>query len=115
MSDALTSDLFGHVPDEPPATRRSKTTNDPMSRVSQSTATGRRVADLFRSYLRAMTDRSCIAQADVLRAAELVVAAEDARAKLLAGNGDAVAVVRLENLAGRAIRKLGLDRAGTKQ
>jgi hypothetical protein len=109
-SRLATSDLFGHVPGDPPATRRSRITNNPLSRNSTATATGRRVNDLFLSYLRAMTDRSCTGQADALRAAELMVAAEEARARLLAGNGDADGVVRIENLAARAVRKLGLDR-----
>jgi hypothetical protein len=109
VPEALAADLFGHVPDDPIPTRRSRTTNDPLSRNSQATAAGRRVADLFRSFLRAMADRGCIAQADALRAAELTVAAEDARARLLAGAGDADELVRIENLAARAVRKLGLD------
>lgn len=103
-------DLFGYVPDEPVPARRSRVSNDPFTRNNAGTARGRRVNDLLRSYLRAMSNRSnCFAQADALRAAELMVAAEEARAKLLAGDGDADAVVRLENLAARAVRKLGLD------
>lgn len=62
-----------------------------------------------------MTDRSCVAQADALRAAELMVAAEEARAKLLAGEGDANAVVRMENRAARAARKLGVYQQSGKQ
>jgi hypothetical protein len=100
------SDLFGHVPDDPIPTRRARTTNRPLSRISQSTASGRRVADLFRSYLRGMSDRGIAAQADAMRAAELMVAAEEARGKLLTGDGDANGVVRIENLAARAVRKL---------
>jgi hypothetical protein len=111
MLNTAQNDLFGHVPDDPVPTRRARVTNDPLSRNSQSTATGRRVADLYRSYLRAMPDRSCIGQADALRAAELTVAAEEARARLLAGSGDPNAVVRIENLAARAVRKLGLTPA----
>lgn len=106
----LQVDLFGHVPDDPVPTRRSRVSNDPFSRNNAGTARGRRVNDLLRSFLRAMSKRgNCLAQADALRAAELTVAAEEARAKLLAGEGDANGVVRLENLAARAVRKLGLD------
>lgn len=105
-------DLFGELPSEPPAVRRSKTTNDPSSRCNQSTAAGRRLHDLLRGYLAEMANPgSIIAQADALQAAELTVAAEDARAALLAGNGDADHVVRLQNLAHRAVRKLGIDRS----
>jgi hypothetical protein len=103
------SDLFGHVPDEPAPQRRSRTSNNPLSRNSAATATGRRINDLLRSYLRAMSDHSASAQADALRAAELMVAAEEARTKLLAGDGDATIAVRLENLAARAVRKLGIE------
>jgi len=106
----LQVDLFGEVPDEPVPMRRSRVSNNPLCRNNSGTARGRRVNDLLRSYLRAMSNRSnCFAQADALRAAELTVAAEEVRADLLAGNGDANAVVRLENLAARAVRKLGLD------
>lgn len=113
MSNAaptISADLFGHVPDDPISTRRSRTTNDPLSRISQSTAHGRRVADLLRSYLRAMSDRSCFAVADASAAAELTVAAESARERLLAGTGDIDEVVKAERLARHAVRKLGLDR-----
>jgi hypothetical protein len=101
--------LFGEVAPDPHPMRRSRTTNDPTSRANQDTARGRRLADLIRGFLAEMGNpRSPVAQADAIRAAELTVAAEDARAKLLAGDGDANAVVRIENLAGRAVRKLGL-------
>jgi hypothetical protein len=110
----MTVDLFGHVPDEPVPARRSRISNNPLGRNNAGTARGRRVNDLLRSYLRAMNNRSCFAQADALRAAELMVAAEEVRAKLLAGEGDASAVVRLENLAARAVRKLGLDQQQAK-
>jgi hypothetical protein len=106
----IVPDLFGHVPDDPVPTRRSRTSNDPLARNSTATATGRRVNDLFLSFMRAMTDRSCLAQADVLAAAELTVAAEDARALLLAGKGDLDEVVKAERLARHAVRKLGLER-----
>src|ERR1700691_2251097 len=96
--DLTAADLFGHVPDDPVPTRRSRVTNDPLSRISQSTAAGRRVADLLRSYLREMTDRSCHAVAEAQRAAELTVAAEaeEARGRLLAGQGDIDEVSKAE-------------------
>jgi hypothetical protein len=104
----ISADLFGHVPDDPVPTRRSRTSNDPLSRISQSTAIGRRVADLLRSYLREMTDRTCHAVADASRAAELTVAAETARERLLAGQCNIDEVVKAERLARHAVRKLGL-------
>jgi hypothetical protein len=49
-----------------------------------------------------------VAQANVLAAAELTVAAETARVQLLAGKADVDQLVKLENLAARAIRRLGI-------
>jgi hypothetical protein len=89
----------------------SATTNDPVAaRTSLNTARGRRIADLFRSYMAALGNPSdAVTQANVLAATELKVAAEDARKRLLdETGGDANALVRLENLAHRAERKLGL-------
>jgi hypothetical protein len=101
--------LFGELPPPPHPVRRSRITNDPTSRANQDTAAGRRLADMIRGFLAEMGNpRSPVAQADAIRAAELTVAAENARAKLLKGDGDGNAVVRLENLATRAVRKLGL-------
>jgi hypothetical protein len=94
---------------EPLPTRRAKTTNDPASRASLNTSQGRRVADLYRSYLRAMGDPTdAVAQANVLAAAELKAAAEKARADLLAGKATIGDVVLLENTADRAARRLNL-------
>jgi hypothetical protein len=52
--------------------------------------------------------------AAVLAASELLVAAENARAALLAGRGDVDQVVRIENLAARAVRRLGLKPGDAK-
>ena len=49
-----------------------------------------------------------IARAQALAAAELMAAAENVRLKLLAGQGDVEQIVRLENLANRAVRRLGI-------
>jgi hypothetical protein len=89
----------------------SATTNDPLSaRTDRNTARGRRIADLFRGYMAALGNPSdAITQANILTAAELKVAAEDARKRLLNGEGaDVDGLVRLENLAHRAERKLGV-------
>jgi hypothetical protein len=99
---------------EPITTRRAKTTNDPASRANLNTANGRRVADLYRSYLRAMGDPTdAVAQANVLAAAELKAAAEIARADLLAGKTTIGDVVLLENTADRAVRRLDLRPPGS--
>jgi hypothetical protein len=102
---------------EPAPTRRSKTSNNPLKRFNGNTRRGRRFSDLLRSYLRAMGNPvEANRQADALAAAELKCAAEDLRARLLAGPtvalGDLEQIVRLENLADRAVRKLGLRPAG---
>lgn len=88
---------------------RAAVTNDVFAGLSRNSAIGRRVADLLRGFLRAMGDPTDIVQqANALRAAELTVAAESARAKLLAGEGDIDAVARLEGVAARAVRALHL-------
>ena len=94
--------------DRPPASR-SATTNKPLRRVNGNTAAGRRVRDLYRAFLAAMSRADTIAQASALNAAELAVAVEQAR--LAAARGEAVdidALVRLSNLADRAVRRLGI-------
>lgn len=111
-------DMFGglprEAPREAPRVRRSRVTNDPSRRANQNTARGRRVADLLRGFIEAMgCPTSPIRQADALQAAELTVAAEDARAELLAGRGDLDQVVRIENAARRAVKKLGIAQPQT--
>jgi hypothetical protein len=96
----------------PPQTSRSRMTNRPLAgRANGNTREGRRLRDLFRSYLGALGNPCDPAtQAAVLSAAELTVAAEAARARLLAdGRGaDIDQVVRLENLAARALKRLAI-------
>ena len=92
-----------------PTHNRAATTNDPMrARTNGRTSAGRRVRDLFTAYLAAMGRIDDIARAQALAAAELTAAAENARTKLLAGQGDIEQIVRLENLANRAVRRLGI-------
>jgi hypothetical protein len=94
------------------AALRSKTTNDPLSRFSLNTAEGRRARDLFEGYVALMgapTDTILLSHA--LAAAELVAASEMARAEFLLGRGDIGQVIRLENLAARSVRRLGIKPA----
>jgi hypothetical protein len=93
-----------------PLTSRAALTNDPLrARADGRTPQGRRIRDLFRAYSSAMGSPSDPAtQAAILAAAELVVAAERARAKVLADGGDIEQLIRLENLAARATRRLGV-------
>jgi hypothetical protein len=68
------------------------------------TVQGRRLRTLFRSFIAPLNADDPIAEAAALACAELVVSAEEARAKLLAGKDPLAeqAVVRLENTARRA-------------
>jgi len=92
-----------------PTHNRSATTNNPMrARTNGRTSAGRRVRDLYKAYLAAMGRADDVGRAQALAAAELMVAAENARTKLLAGQGDIEQIVRLENLANRALRRLDL-------
>jgi hypothetical protein len=113
MSDiAIDPDLFGAADVAVPACQRSRVTNDPMRRHRGKTADARRVRDLYLSYMSALGNPlNAIVQANVAKAAELVAAAEIARAKLIDGAGDANQLVRIENLAARAVRSLGLPEA----
>jgi hypothetical protein len=71
MATSIKPDLFGHVPADPPPTRRSRITNDPTSaRCDRSTAAGRRLADLFRMFLQEVANPgNPFVQNDALRAA----------------------------------------------
>lgn len=93
-----------------PASTRAKVTNKPLSRANGNTSSGRRVRDLFRAYLAAVGNpASDVIKAQVLAAAELVTAAENARTQLLADpTMDIEQIIRLENLANRAVRRLGI-------
>jgi hypothetical protein len=97
-----------------PAASRAKVTNDPIrARASGNSRQGRRLRDLYAAYMVALGHPAGpTTHAAVLAACELLVAAENARAALLAGRGDVDQVVRLENLAARAVRRLGLKPGG---
>jgi hypothetical protein len=95
-----------------PLLNRAAVTNDPLRvRADGRTPQGKRIRDLYRSYWEAIGRPSNPAiQAAVLAASELMVAAEGARAQFLAGRGDVEQIVRLENLALRAVRAWGSSR-----
>jgi hypothetical protein len=83
---------------------------DPLvGRVNGNTITGRRIRQRWRAYLAALGNPTDpLVRAAAADAAELKIAAEDGRAALRAGKGDADQVVRMENAADRAERRLGL-------
>jgi hypothetical protein len=99
--------------------RRSKVTNDitGAGAFDRRSADGRRRRDLLRGFLEDCGNPSGVAaQAAAKTAAELVFAAERARADLLASKTDiaaADACVRLENAAARAIESLDRYRPET--
>jgi hypothetical protein len=96
-----------------PANNRARATNSPrrMS-ISGRTALGRRVRDLAESFaeqLGGWQALSEMATANVRKAAELSALAEQSRTTALRdGCVDALALVRLEGAANRAVRALGL-------
>lgn len=80
-------------------------------RAPNDTEQGRRIRSLYRQFIAPLVADDPTHQAAALAAAELVVAAEDARKRLLDGDPAAEsAVVRLENAARRA----KLDLAGLR-
>jgi hypothetical protein len=80
-------------------------------RAPNTTEQGRRIRSLYRKFIEPLVADDTTHQAAALAAAELIVAAEDARKQLLAGDPAAEsAVVRLENAARRA----KLDLSGLK-
>jgi hypothetical protein len=94
------------------ANNRSRTTNDPrrVRGVDGRSAIMRRRRDLIGMYVAALgnqiTDRKMV---EIVRAADLVAACETQRALSLRGQPvDVLALVRLENLAARAVKALGI-------
>ena len=99
-----------HLADLQPA-QRARRTNDPFANIKTNTARGRRISDLVRAYLKALGNPASIGhQAAIIAAAELQVLAEEARTAALrnAGRADLDQVLRLQGVADRALRRLGL-------
>jgi hypothetical protein len=102
--------------DSRPRRLRAAVTNDPLRLrgLDARSRTGRRRADLIVQFTAALGGRDRITEGqlvDVVRAAELVALAEEARLTALKGDSavDLVGLVRLEGVADRAVRRLGLD------
>jgi hypothetical protein len=100
---------------------RAAVTNDPLRLrgLDARSRTGRRRADLIVQFIAASGGRDRITEGqlgDIVRAAELVALAEDARLTALKGGSevDLVALVRLEGVADRAVRRLGIPSAAGK-
>jgi hypothetical protein len=91
-------------------------TNSPLRRrgLDSRSRTGRRRADLIALYSAALGGQDHITEgqlADIVRAAELVAVAEEARFVALTKGGgavDLVGLVRIEGAADRAVRRLGI-------
>ncbi|MGB7099984.1 MAG: hypothetical protein WBD95_14630 [Xanthobacteraceae bacterium] len=102
-SDALCDGL--------PSKRRSRRTNNVLAGIDVNTAIGRRVADLVRGYLAALGNPQDVGrQAAVIAAAELLVLAEETRAAALRDPlaADLDNLVRVQSVADRALRRLGI-------
>jgi hypothetical protein len=101
---------------ERPHNLRSKITNDlyKIEGVHEQSPPGRRYGDLARSFVAALGGEDALNEHQrmaIRRAGELVVAAEMQRAAMLRGEPvDALALVRLDNNAARAVKCLNLDR-----
>jgi hypothetical protein len=105
----LDPDLFGFADVAVPRSQRSRVTNDPVRRHRGTTSDGRRVRDLFLSFMSALGNPvNANVQAKCLTAARLVVTAEIAGARIIDVGGNLNELVRLENAADRAVRRLGL-------
>jgi hypothetical protein len=99
-----------------PATTRSQITNRPLRLrgLDGRSGSGRRRRDLIEAFAEALGGRqglSDVRMIDVRRAAELVAVAEEARAEALKQGGASVdlnTLVKLEGMADRATRKLGI-------
>jgi hypothetical protein len=101
--------------DEPQSKRRSRRTNNVFADLDLNSSRGRRVADLVRSYLKALGDPyDAGRQAAVIQAAELQVLAEEARTAALREpeTADLDALVRIQGAADRALRRLGIKPGG---
>lgn len=90
--------------------------------VDGRTLVARRRRELITTFANALGGAAGLTEGqsiDVARAAELTALAEQARARALReGTGDAAelsAMIRLESTAARAVRGLGLPRAGANQ
>jgi hypothetical protein len=99
-----------------PSRQCARRTNDPLAGLNRNTARGRRIADLTRSYLQAIGNPDDTArQAAAIAAAELQVLAEETRAAALREplTADLDNLVRVQSIADRALRRLGIK--GTPQ
>ncbi len=88
---------------------RSRTSSNPMgARANGNSKQGRRIRDLYRGMLeRIDAAPDLLVKAEILAAAELKVAAENARSRLLAGDVAGLdQVIRLERLAASTERGL---------
>lgn len=103
------------------STNRAKITNDPRKLLGSDgrKREGRRRRDLVSIFLDSLGGRAAATELQLVivrKAAELTVAAETARARLLTGDVavNLEALVKLEGEARRAVRALGIKSGGRK-
>jgi hypothetical protein len=88
---------------------RSSVTRSPAGRLDGRSAAGKRVRDLYRALMTRLNEPAdIVTQADIMALAELKVAAEVARVRLLEKDQSSNECVRLENLVRRAEARVGL-------
>jgi hypothetical protein len=109
----MTTHAVRTVTADRPLTQRSRRTNDPLADANQTTATGRRIADLTRAFLAELGDPDDVTlQARAVAAAEMITLSEEARAAALKSGGVDLdrldRVIRLEGAVARSVRALGL-------
>jgi len=92
---------------------RARATNDP-TKITGHSASARRARDLVVALFDELGEPPSVVQAAAIRrAASLMATAEDMRGRALRGEDvDVTALVKLENLADRAVRGLKLKRGG---
>lgn len=108
--------------EERPANVRSRTTNQPrrFNGISGRTAEGRRLRDILDAIVRALGGYDALSDvqlSDARRAAELTALAETARMQALRPGGgafDVAALVKLEGVADRALRRLRIKPKGSR-
>ncbi len=98
--------------------QRARRTNNPCAGTNRRTAEGRRIADLVEGYSEALgCPNDVVRLAAIVKTAELVALAEKLRSIALAdpSGSNLDQVVRAENAADRAVRRLGIRTAETKK
>ena len=114
-SDGQAIPIVASVTPKRTAGHRSAITSRPEARLNGNSHVGRRTRDLFQAIMQRLDNPTDIlTQADVLCLAELKVAAEASRKRLLEGQDQSANnTVRLENMIRRSEIRVGLAAGST--